>query len=42
MGYESLNIRKLKESYLKLNNIKPEVLEQLIIESRYDIHIKNS
>jgi len=40
IGFESLNIKKLKKSYLKLNNIKPEVLEQLIIESRYDIHIK--
>ena len=37
---KDLILRKLKESFLKLNNIKPKVLEQLIIESRYDIHKK--
>ena len=32
--------KKLKKSYVKIKNIKINVLEQLIIESRYDIHIK--
>jgi len=39
IGFESLDIDKLKKLYLS-KNIKDNVLEQLIIESRYDIHIK--
>ncbi len=40
IGFESLDKKKLKKAYVKIKNIKDNVLEQLIIESRYDIHIK--
>ncbi len=39
IGFESLDIDTLKKLYLS-KNIKDNVIEQLIIESRYDIHIK--
>ena len=40
IGFESLDTKKLKKAYVKIKNIEDSVLEQLIIESRYDIHIK--
>ncbi len=40
IGFESLDTKKLKKAYVKIKKIKDSVLEQLIIESRYDIHIK--
>ena len=40
IGFDNLSIEKLKRNYPKLKNIKTRVLHQLIIESRYDIHIK--
>ena len=40
LGYDNLNTHKLKKFFPKLKNIKSKVLEQLIIESRYEIHIK--
>ena len=40
IGFESLDTKKTKKAYVKIKNIKDSVLEQLIIESRYDIHIK--
>ena len=40
IGFESLDTKKLKKAFVKIKNIEDSVLEQLIIESRYDIHIK--
>ncbi|MBF96120.1 MAG: tRNA uridine 5-carboxymethylaminomethyl modification enzyme MnmG [Alphaproteobacteria bacterium MarineAlpha9_Bin4] len=40
IGFNNLNIDKLKKHYPRFKNIKSKVLNQLIIESRYDIHIK--
>ena len=40
IGFESLDINKLKKTFPEVKNIKNRVLEQLIIESRYGIHIK--
>ena len=38
--FYNLNINILKRYFPRLKNIKSKVLDQLIIESRYDIHIK--
>ncbi len=40
LGFDNLNIGKLKKYFPKLKNIKTKALEQLIIESKYHIHIK--
>ncbi|MDC3024435.1 tRNA uridine-5-carboxymethylaminomethyl(34) synthesis enzyme MnmG [Alphaproteobacteria bacterium] len=40
IGFEGLNINELKDTFTKVKDIEKKVLEQLIIESRYDIHIK--
>ncbi len=40
IGFENLNTNKLKNRFPRLRNIESKVLDQLIIESRYDIHIK--
>jgi len=40
LGYENFNVSKLKKYFPKTANIKSKVLNQLIIESRYNVHIK--
>ncbi len=40
IGFKNLNLEILKSTFKKLKNINSKVLEQLIIESHYDIHIK--
>ncbi len=40
ISYENLNTSKLRKIFPKLTGIDEKVLNQLIIESRYDIHIR--
>ena len=40
IGFERFDIAKLEKFYPKMVNINTKVLDQLIIESRYNVHIK--
>ena len=40
IGFERIDIAKLESFYPKIVNIDTKVLDQLIIESRYNVHIK--
>ncbi len=40
IGFERIDIAKLEKFYPKIVNIDTKVLDQLIIESRYNVHIK--
>ena len=40
IGYDNVDINRLKKYFPKIKSIKPKVLSQLIIESSYKVHIK--